>query len=216
MLSQLAKLVKGLIPTSRVVKVLIASDFFFLFGWGLVTPILAIFILESIQGGDAKVAGIAIGIYWLGKSIIQIPIAKYLDKNHGEKDDYYALIAGTLLGSLVPLGFIFATLPWHMYALQGVHALGAALGLPAWSAIFTRHLSKGQEAFSWGLDSSALGIGAGTAGIIGGMVAKTFGFLPLFIGVSILGLIATSSFLLIKKDLLPKTPKEQIYPLPKP
>ena len=199
---------------NKVVKILVLSDLALMFGWGLITPILAIFITQQIQGGDARVAGIAVGIYWLFKSLLQIPIGSYLDKNHGEKDDYYFLIGGTLLASLVPLGFIFATLPWHMYLLQGIHALGAALSLPPWCGIFTRHINKGKEAQSWALDSSALGIGAGVAGIIGGVVAKTFGFVPLFVGVSILGLISTFLCILIKEDLI--LPKKETVLIPKP
>jgi len=198
---------------NKVVKILVLSDLALLFGWGLIVPILAIFITEQIQGGDARVAGIAIGIYWLLKSLLQIPIGSYLDKNRGEKDDYYFLIGGTLLASFVPLGFIFATLPWHMYGLQTIHAIGAALSLPAWCGIFTRHIDKGKEAQSWALDSSAIGIGAGVAGIIGGIVAKTFGFIPLFIGVSILGITSALLYLLIRKELLPK---EKIILIPKP
>jgi len=201
---------------NKIVKVMVFSDLSLLFGWGLINPILAIYIVGSIKGGDARVAGIAIGIYWLAKSILQIPIARYLDENHGEKDDYYALIGGTLLASFSPLGFIFATLPWHMYALQGLHALGMAMAIPSWSGIFTRHIEKGKEAFCWGLDSSALGFGAGVAGILGGATAEIFGFIPLFIGASVLGIIAALLFLLIRKDILPKVSKEGIYPMPKP
>ena len=199
---------------NKVVKLLVLSDFAFLFGWGLISPIFAIFIVGHIQGGDVKVAGIAVGIYWLLKSLLQIPIGNYLDKNHGEKDDFYFLVIGTLLASLAPLGFIFAILPWHIYIFQALHAIGAALALPAWCGIFTRHIGKGKEAQSWALDSSALGIGAGISGIIGGIIAKTFGFLPLFIGVSVLGLIATILCFLIKKDLI--TPKKKIILIPKP
>jgi len=123
------------------------------------------------------------------------------------------LIGGTLLASLAPLGFIFAFLPWHMYLWQVIHAIGAALALPAWCGIFTRHIDKGKEAQSWALDSSAIGIGAGVAGIIGGLVAKTFGFIPLFLGVCILGIISALLCLLIKKDLLPK---EKVILIPKP
>jgi len=201
---------------NKVIKVMVFSDLALLFGWGLVNPILAIYIVGSIKGGDTKVVGIAVGIYWLVKSVLQVPIAHYLDKNHGEKDDYYALIGGTLLASFTPLGFIFATLPWHMYVLQGVHALGMAMAIPSWSGIFTRHIEKGREAFCWSLDSSALGIGAGIAGIIGGTIAKIFGFTPLFIGVSVLGIVAALLFLLIRKDLLPKVPEERVFPMPKP
>lgn len=198
---------------NKVIKVLILSDFFLFSAWGLIAPILAIFIVEQIQGGDVKMAGIAVGIYWLAKSLIQVPIGRYLDRNHGEKDDYYFMIFGTLLASLSPLGFIFATLPWHIYALQGVHALGMAMAIPAWGGIFVRHIDKGREAMTWGVESSSLGIGVGVAGIVGGIVAKAFGFVPLFIGVSVMGIISALVFLLIKNNLLPK---EKIFPIPKP
>ena len=198
---------------NRVVKILVFSDFVLLFGWGLISPILAIFIAEKIKGGDVRVAGIAIGIYWLFKSIIQIPIARILDKRKGEKDDFYFLISGTFLMSLVPVGYIFSFLPWHIYFLQITHALGAAMSLPPWCGIFTRHLDKGKEAQSWAWDSSAIGIGGGIAGILGGIIAKTFGFLPLFLGVSILGMISCLLIYSIKKDLIPK---EKTILIPKP
>ena len=194
---------------------MVFSDLFLYSGWGLITPILAIFIIGNIQGGDAKVAGIAVGIYWLGKSFLQIPIAHYLDKNHGEKDDYYALVGGTLLSALSPIGFIFANLPWHVYALQFLHALAMAFALPAWWAIFTRHIEKKKEAFCWSLDSSTIGLGAGVSGIIGGIIANSFGFLPLFIAISVLGVITAIILLFIRKDILPKTARQGIYPVPK-
>jgi len=201
---------------NKVVKVMVFSDLFLNSGWGLIGPIFAIYIAGTIKGGNVQVAGIAAGVYWLGKSILQIPIAHYLDKNHGEKDDYYALVGGTILASLTPLGFIFATVPWHIYVLQGIHALGMAMAIPSWSAIFTRHIEKKREAFCWSLDSSALGLGGGVAAILGGTIAKIFGFIPLFIGVSIFGIVAGFLFLLIGKDLLPKVPKARVFPMPKP
>ncbi len=201
---------------NKVIKVMVFSDLILNSGWGLIGPILAIFIVGNITGGNAKVAGIAMGVYWLGKSIFQIPIAHYLDKNHGEKDDYYALIGGTILASLTPLGFIFATVPWHIYVLQGVHALGMAMAIPSWSAIFTRHIEKRREAFCWSLDSSSIGLGAGIAAILGGTIAETLGFTPLFISVSIFGIVAALLFLLIGEDLLPKVPKARVFPMPKP
>lgn len=198
---------------NKVIKTMVFSDLALLFGWGLVTPILAIFIVQNIKGGDAQVAGIAVGIYWLVKSVLQVPLANWLDKIEGEIDDYYALIGGTLLASLAPLGFIFANLPWHMYALQALHALGMALAIPSWAAIFTRHIDSGKEALSWSLDSSALGIGTGAAGIIGGSLVEVIGFETLFLGVSLLGVVATLILLLIRNDIIPK---QEVFPRPKP
>lgn len=199
---------------NKVIKVLIFYDLIFLFGWGLVVPILAIFIVESVKGGDVRVAGIAVGIYWILKSLLQVPLGRYLDKNHGEKDDYYFLIGGTLLAGLVPFGFIFAYLPWHIYLLQALHAVAAAAITPAWGGVFTRHIDRGKEAQVWALDSSALGIGAGAAGIIGGTIAKTFGFIPVFVAVGLAGIISALLVLLIGDELLPKG-KVMLIPKPK-
>jgi MFS family permease len=198
---------------NKVIKCLIFSDLVLLFGWGLISPILAIFIVQKIKDGDVKVAGTAIGLYWLVKSLIQIPIAHYLDKRRGEKDDYYAMILGIFIASLVPLGYIFASLSWHIYFLQLIYAFGMALNIPAWGGIFVRHVDKGKEALSWGLESSAIGIGAGIAGILGGTIAKFFGFIPLFILVFVFGIVSIILLLLIFKDLIPK---DKIFPIPKP
>ncbi|OQX00524.1 hypothetical protein BWK69_01225 [Candidatus Parcubacteria bacterium A4] len=108
------------------------------------------------------------------------------------------------LTSIVPLGYIFATLPWHLYLLEALHALGMAMVIPPWGGIFIRHAEKGKEAFCWSLESSGIGISAGVAGITGGLIAKAFGFLPLFLGVSILTMTATFLLFLIRKELLTK------------
>jgi len=200
---------------NKVIKIMVFSDLILNSGWGLIGPILAIFIVNNIQGGDARVAGIAVGIYLLVKSVLQIPIAHYLDLNHGEKDDYCALFLGTLLTAVSPIIFIFATMPWHIYVAQVVHALGMAMAVPSWSAIFTRHIQKRREAFCWSLDSSALGLGGGIAGIIGGTIAQAFGFVPLFLGVSILNVIAALLLLFIMKDILPKVPRQKVFIIPK-
>ncbi|MBU2635020.1 MFS transporter [Patescibacteria group bacterium] len=200
---------------NKVVKIMVFSDLFLNSGWGLISPILAIFIVKNIEGGDVRVAGIAVGIYLLVKSVLQVPIAHYLDLNHGEKDDYCALFIGTLLTAVTPIIFIFATISWHIYIAQIIHALGMAMAVPSWYAIFGRHIPKNREALCWGLDSSAMGLGAGITGIIGGVVAQSFGFIPLFVGVSVFNIIAVLLLLFIMKDILPKTSKQKVFLLPK-
>lgn len=44
-------------------KYLILADLAFWSGWGLVSPVFAIFIASNIIDGSAVVAGIAYGIY---------------------------------------------------------------------------------------------------------------------------------------------------------
>lgn len=197
---------------NRVIKVLIFSDLILNSAFGLLAPVFAIFIINNIQGGDAKVAGIAVGTYWILKSILQIPIGNYLDRNHGEKDDFYFMIGGTFIGSLTFLGFIFASQPWHVYALQALLAGGMAMAIPSWGGIFTRHIDKGHEGITWSLESSSIGIGAGIAGIVGGVVVKYVGFSPLFIAVSVIGVVASLFLFLIKNQIVPRGKIEKIYP----
>jgi len=180
---------------NQVVKILIISDLFFNLGWGLVSPVFAIFILENISNTGtlhaAEIAGLSALFYWIPKSLFETPIGIYLDRKHGEKDDFWAMFFGMLIISFVPLGYSFSSMPWHIYSLQVIYALGMAMCLPAWLAIFTRHVDKGKEAFEWGMETSSIGIGAGIAGGLSGIVVATFGFSTLFFLVSALALFST-------------------------
>ena len=190
---------------NKIIRTLIISDFFLNSGWGLMGPIFAIFIVKNVAMGSiseaAKIAGFAALSFWITKSLLQIPIGRYLDKNHGEKDDFWFMVAGTFLLALVPIGFLFSSQAWHIYALQMLHALAASLNFPSWSAIFTRHIDKGREAFQWGTHSTVSGMGVGLAGGIGGIAVAYFGFEIVFIFVSALSLLCGFLLFIIKNDI---------------
>jgi len=134
-------------------------------------------------------------------SLVLIPIGRHLDKNRGEKDDLYFIIIGTTLGAIAVFGFIFASLPWHIYLLQGLYAIGMGMNIPGYTAIFTRHIEKGKEALSWSTRASLVGIGAGTAGALGGVIVHFFNFKVLFLGITILLLISAILPFLILHEL---------------
>jgi MFS family permease len=201
---------------NRIIKFMISSDFVLNLGWGLLGPVFAIFIVQNITVGSsseaAKVAGFASLSYWAVKSILQIPIGKYLDKNHGERDDYWFMVVGTFIAGFIPIGYLFASAPWHIYLLQMIYAAGMSMAFPAWLAIFTRHIDKGKEALEWGMESTFLGAGAGIAGGAGGIVASMFGFNVVFIFVSCFTFLATILLLFIKNDVSPKNKEVKIIP----
>lgn len=100
-------MLKGVNP---VVKFFTISDFIVLSGFGLVSPIFAVFITDNIKGGSLEVAGIAGMIYLLTRSLFQIPIAQFVDKIRGERDDFLILFLGSIIYS-----FIFFTLHYSNY-----------------------------------------------------------------------------------------------------
>jgi len=190
---------------NKVIKNLIKADVIFLSAFGLITPVFAIFVIDQIQGGDVRVVGFAAAIYWILKSLLQIPISKFLDKTKGEKDDLYFIVLGFFIAIIVPFGWIFSYLPWHIYILQAVYAIGMAMVVPSWYAIYTRHIDKGKEAFEWALDSTFYGFAIGITGALGGVLVTQFGFNVVFIIVGIFALLGALFPLLIYKDIVPKS-----------
>ena len=186
---------------NRIVKYLVLSDLVFYAGWGLISPIFAIFIVEKIEGGNALVAGLSSAVYLILMSLLRVPFGMFLDSRPSEKDDYWFLTVGLFIAALTSFGFIFTKLPWHVYLLQIVRAVTMAMTLAAWPAIFTRHIDKGKESTEWGLDATSVGLGEGISGAIGGWAVTQFGFKPVLIAVGIMGLIGAVLLFALKNDI---------------
>lgn len=200
---------------NKIVRTLMISDLFLNLGWGLLTPVFAIFILQNISNTGpvqvAEIAGLAALFYWIPKSFFEIPIGIYLDKKHGEKDDFWFMFSGLLVISFIPIGYLFCTVPWHIYLLQVIYAAGMAMTLPSWLAIFTRHIDKGKEAFEWSMETTAIGTGAGVAGGLSGIVVAVFGFKILFLFVSGFTLFAAIILLLVRTHVFSRDGHSAIF-----
>jgi len=195
---------------NKIIRYLIISDLLLWGGWGVIDPIFSIFIIENIAGATLISVGLSATIYWGIKSIAQIPIAIILDKNKGEKDDFYMIIAGILIAGASAFIFIFAKELWQVYLIQFFKGIGFALYLPSWMAIFSRHLNKNHTAFDWAINSSSVGIGIGLAGLLGGLIASLLGFKSVFIATSLFAIFSAIILLLVRKSIIPKK-KIEIY-----
>lgn len=199
---------------NHVVKTLVLSDFFINSGFSVFAPIFAIFVTKQIDGGSLQVVGFAAAIFQIFKSGLQIPIAKYLDKNHGEYDDFYSMVLGTFLIILVPFLYLFANQTIHIYMIQALYGIGASFAIPPWYAIFTRHVDKMQENVEWSLDSIAIGIGAASSAALGGLLAERFGFKFVFILGGVLAIVGAINQIKIFRDLKGKVSQGVVKPHP--
>jgi predicted MFS family arabinose efflux permease len=184
-----------------IVRILVLSDLVFWTGWGLIGPVFAIFILQNIEGGSAAVAGFATAVYWVIKSVLRIPIGLFLDSFKGEKDDYWFMTGGLFIAALIPFGYVYISQPWHLYLLEAVHAVAMAMSLSGWAAIYSRHLDKGKEATEFGLDATAVGLGTGISGALGGMALSYFSFQQVFIATGFLGILGALLLLLLREGI---------------
>jgi len=192
------------IGINKVIRTLILSDFLLQSGWGLIGPIFAIFITQQIRGGSLAAIGFIAATFWFTKSAVQPFIAHFLDMKEGEKDDLDFLIRGMYVANLIPLGYFFSIQLWHIFLLEFIRGLAMACVVPTWSAIFTRHIDKGWEAFSWSIESTGVGFAAGFAAVFGGILANILGFKVVFVLVSFFGLISSTVLLLIRRQIFSK------------
>ena len=200
---------------NHVIKTMVFSDFYIEAGLALFGPIFAIFITEQIQNGSIATVGFAAAITQVVKITFEIPIAKYLDRNHGEYDDFYSMLAGTILISLVPFLYLFASTINHIYIIAGVLGLGTALFVPPRLAIFTRHIDKLKENLEWSFKSVSIGIAAAGAAALGGFLAERIGFRYVFVLAGIAVFVGAIIELKIFADLKAKVPQGQVKPEPK-
>lgn len=170
---------------NQFIWVLIWSAFLITFGFGLITPIFAVFLTEQIRGGSLVVVGVAEMIYLGTKSIFQIPVSLLIDKTPGERIDFYSMFLGGILITLVPFLYLFAEFPWQIYILQFIYGLGSALDWPAWMGLFTRHIDENKESFEWSLQTTFEELGMAGAALVGGILAERLGFKPVFLLVGI-------------------------------
>jgi MFS family permease len=161
----------------------------FFSAYGLINPIFAVFITSQIAGATIATAGFAATINLLVRAALQMPIARYIDRRKGEKDDFKFMVAGSTLISVVPFVYFFITTPLHLYLAQVVLGVGGALANPGWYAIFTRHIDKNKEGTEWTLENIGVGLAAAGAAAIGGILAQHFGFQNLFLIVGIISLL---------------------------
>lgn len=194
---------------NQVILIIVFADFLLITAFGFLPPIFAVFVTEQIVGGTVAVVGFALTIYWVTKSILQLFVARYIDKNHGEIDDFYFMVAGGFLNAALITLYYFASAPWHIYGLHFLIGVGDALLVPPFYAIYTRHIDKGKEGFEWSLYSSfSIGAGSALGGAFGGLLATVVGFRAIFPLVGFLTFVGTLLLLFLRPYILPKVPPE--------
>lgn len=176
---------------NRSIQILLLFLFVVNVSEGLFAPLFAVFITEFIFGATLTTVGFAVAFYAIAKSVVQVPLARRIDRQVGEKDDFYVMMIGAVIGIVYAFTLIFITLPWHLYLLSMISGIGGACLMAAYYGIFARHVDKGHEGFEWSLFSvGGLTISAAIGAAVGGVFTDTFGFTATFLTAGILNTVA--------------------------
>ncbi len=193
---------------NRIVKTLILYNFLIVSGFGLLSPIFAVFVTRHIIGGTVLVAGIAGAIYLGTKAAGQIFVADYLDIESSDKRNWRWALIGSLVFGLAVLLYIFCRYPLHLYLVELLMGLAAACEYPAFYAIFLKHLDRRRKTFQISFHTTAIELGEAGAAGLGGFLAHYFGFFNLFIIVAAFSL-AGSFFLINLYPLISQLEKKE-------
>jgi DHA1 family quinolone resistance protein-like MFS transporter len=186
---------------NKTLKLLIISDIFVLSGFGLIGPILAIYINDNLVGGSIFSAGLASAIFLITHAALQL----LFSYKFNPKDRLWMLKLGTAIIALVPIGYIFSTSIYHIYIVEFMYGVGAAFSYPTWSSLFTAHLEKGKRGFQYSVYSSGVGIGTALTASAGAWLAEYVDFRLVFILTGIMSLIGLFILFKLGKGVLRKT-----------
>jgi MFS family permease len=192
---------------NRTLKLLIASDTLVLVGFGLIAPILAIYVNGSIPGGSIAAVGLMSMIFLLTKTVFQLLFAKVFKPQHR----FFMVILGTLLIAVVPLVYLMSKQIWHFYLAQFIYGIGGGLAYPAWFSLFASNLTKGKQGFEFSIYSGIGGGAAGIAAFVGSFLASKIGFSLTFFIAGMIALIGMFILLGLERNNLKKILPNEMF-----
>lgn len=196
------KKVSTFLDINPTVRFLTASDAVFSAGVGLFGPIFAVYLTEQLPSANAlEVIGVGTSIYLFTRSIGQIPLAYVIDKIKGERDDFYFLMGGALIGIVVPLLYLTISEAWHLFLIQFLFGIAGAMAFPSWAAIFTRHIDKGREGVEWGMYQTFIDMAGAVAAPVGAVIVTVYGYPAVMYCASVLSAISAILIFGIRSQL---------------
>lgn len=180
-----------------ILAILIITDFLALSGLGLISPILAIFIERNVVGGSIAAAGIAQTIYMVVKSVLQLGVGWFNDRDRVYVREFWTSLLGYGIIATVPFLYLLVKTVPQLFLVQAILGVGAAFAYPGWMVIFTKFTDAHREGREWTTYSTTVFIGMAITGTVGGALAERYGFALVFMGWGILSFFGFVAFAIL-------------------
>ena len=184
---------------NSIVEAFIVSETFLWSAWNFVTPIFAIFVINSIKGGNIQIAASAFSVCLIARVVLEIISGKYLG-NKSDKHKLFLAILGMILMSAAYIGFAFSHSIISLFLFYILIGIGFGIASPAKYSLFTEHIDKGKETMEWSLYDAIILIGIASATALGGFIASLYGFTFLFILASVVNILGIVPYLLYRHE----------------
>lgn len=178
---------------NRSILFLTSSD---IFTWGLYLPLISmvgLYLSQVLKQDTVTIVGTGVAIYYLIRSITQIPVGFIIDKIGRDHDDIIILIVGNVLLGLPFLIYPLIESQNTFFILQAFAGLGAGMNLVSWRKLFAKNLDRSKEGTSYAIYDTILSGMIALFSLLIGVIANIgrayFDFIMIFTGILIISSI---------------------------
>jgi MFS family permease len=160
---------------NRSLRILIAASTLMNFIIGMFSPFYAIFVVKI--GGDIGFAGLSWAVFEVVCGVLMLLFTRW---GLRVKEQELLIALGYVLRGGVFLSYAFMTSMTQLLLTQVLWGIAAAIGIPAFDAVYAAHTSKESSIAEWGGLEGVVSIAVGLAALLGGYVIDAFGFTSIF------------------------------------
>ena len=182
---------------SPIVNSYITSETFIWSAWNFIMPIFAIYV-TSFKGGTVDVAAIAYSIHLVTRVIFELLSGKYLTRKSLAYKLLFTVFGVTVI-SISYVGLAYSQLIPQLYLFFAMIGMGIGIASPAKNSMFSSNLDPNKSTSQWGYLDASVFLSMALASVIGGFVARVYGFDALFIVASVVNMLGLIPYLLYVK-----------------
>lgn len=182
---------------NKSLRILIFTNTFMVFIIGLFAPFYAVFV-QKIGKGIAF-AGFSWALFSIIAGVLILLFSRWQLR---VKEQELLLALGYFIRGIAFLSYAFMSSVAQLLFTQILWGIGAALGTPAFDAVYSAHTNKDNSIVEWGQWEGIAAIATGSAALVGGILIQTVGYFYVFIGMAILSVILGIYIWRLPRELL--------------
>jgi predicted MFS family arabinose efflux permease len=180
---------------SSIVRAFITSEVFLWSSYNAIIPLLGIFVIESVPGGNIQLAAAGYSVHLITRVIFELISGKLFAKANDARKIYIS-ISGILIVAVGTFCFGITNSISSFFISFIIVGVGLGIASPVKNSLFSIHLDKGKEAAEWGIYDALVFICIALSTALGGFLVSDYGFSVLFFIAGIWIAIGTIPYLL--------------------
>lgn len=182
---------------NKAIRILLFTNGLVLVAGAMLGPIYALYV-EKV-GGDLLDASYAFAVFALVAGITTLVSGKYSDQL---KENELIVAAGYVIMGVGFLGYMFVNSVFSLLVVQAFIGLGEAIYVPAFDAIYTKHIDGHKSGRSWGSWEAINYFTTAIGAVAGGFLVTSFGFESIFIMMGLLCFMAAGYIYRLSRKVL--------------